>query len=629
MTTKNNPQARGRRKTAAQKAAHLRELAAASAARPRPTRPVQATAASTIAADVQVVTTVQRAEALAGDLVRPSRTHPIVVITQPAGTSPFVDAEAVLRDVSGLAEVYRIGDAVASWAFSEALPPGCTVYGGASRVYPPGTDWLQRPWAFPPRFAYDHAEGQRAAREVTSDVMRCARLPRSAPATESSRLVQGTVLGATAGRAVVRLADGSMANIWTDLLAPDIPAERVASKGMQVVGQLDPTTRRLDVTASVQRPAEALATYVEGADVLAYVRQVERQLVILQLFPDFPVPVEPRDILVEPGTIDLRAVITEGETVVARVLTRGDAEDDWHLSLTEAGPASVAAPSVLAGGPPWLEAPAAAEELLASLDVDEVPAEEPVESEAEIVAMETPTPREGRLPARPVGAPAATGAGPRTEATGEPGADEPLEDVLQALTHERDQLARTNAQLRESAKRDQAQLRTMRVSVRELNHQLKNTRRDLERAIDELGRPLDDSNLFLDAGRQLRFEVEQAWARRIPATDKAARPLAAFTVGPDFFGTWASVEGISRGKVVEVIVEVLTGLADTLPGRELHPLRTSEAGNAPVRTRSDGATCWRASLQVNTPSARRLHFWRLKDGSVELSSVRLHDDFRA
>jgi hypothetical protein len=31
-------------------------------------------------------------------------------------------------------------------------------------------------------------------------------------------------------------------------------------------------------------------------------------------------------------------------------------------------------------------------------------------------------------------------------------------------------------------------------------------------------------------------------------------------------------------------------------------------------------------LQVNTPSARRLHFWRLLDGSVELGRIVLHDD---
>ena len=45
-------------------------------------------------------------------------------------------------------------------------------------------------------------------------------------------------------------------------------------------------------------------------------------------------------------------------------------------------------------------------------------------------------------------------------------------------------------------------------------------------------------------------------------------------------------------------------------------------------TRPDGATCWRVALQVKAPQARRLHYWQLSNGLVELSSVRQHDDYR-
>ena len=36
---------------------------------------------------------------------------------------------------------------------------------------------------------------------------------------------------------------------------------------------------------------------------------------------------------------------------------------------------------------------------------------------------------------------------------------------------------------------------------------------------------------------------------------------------------------------------------------------------------------WRVSLQVGAPSARRLHYWQLQDGSVELAKVCVHNDF--
>jgi hypothetical protein len=82
---------------------------------------------------------------------------------------------------------------------------------------------------------------------------------------------------------------------------------------------------------------------------------------------------------------------------------------------------------------------------------------------------------------------------------------------------------------------------------------------------------------------------------------------------------------VSRSKVVEVVVQVLTGLDAQLAGRDLHRLRDGEAGNAPYVEREPGVHCWRVALQRGTPSARRLHYWR--DGNiVELSRVVVHDD---
>jgi hypothetical protein len=55
----------------------------------------------------------------------------------------------------------------------------------------------------------------------------------------------------------------------------------------------------------------------------------------------------------------------------------------------------------------------------------------------------------------------------------------------------------------------------------------------------------------------------------------------------------------------------------------------SDAGGAPRRERSDGAKAWRLSLQVETPAARRLHYWTLSvDGHrvVELDEVGTHDE---
>lgn len=77
-----------------------------------------------------------------------------------------------------------------------------------------------------------------------------------------------------------------------------------------------------------------------------------------------------------------------------------------------------------------------------------------------------------------------------------------------------------------------------------------------------------------------------------------------------------------------MIVHVPTGRDTELASRELHQLRTGLGANDATVLRDRGEICWRVSLQSNTPGARRLHYWSCADGSVELSSVRVHDDSR-
>lgn len=148
----------------------------------------------------------------------------------------------------------------------------------------------------------------------------------------------------------------------------------------------------------------------------------------------------------------------------------------------------------------------------------------------------------------------------------------------------------------------------------------------LRRRLGDTGDDLTEERWFLDEEEQLRFEVLTEWARTVPAAEKADRPLAPYTLGPRFLTSLTDVEGVSRERVVWTLVMVLTGLAPEMNGLQTHRLRGGAGGDDPPRQREDGALCWRVALQVNTPSARRLHYWRLPGGAYELSRVVLHDD---
>ncbi len=148
----------------------------------------------------------------------------------------------------------------------------------------------------------------------------------------------------------------------------------------------------------------------------------------------------------------------------------------------------------------------------------------------------------------------------------------------------------------------------------------------LRRRLGDAGVEVPEERYFVDDEEQVRFEVLAEWARAIPAAEKPLRPLADYTLGPRFLASLTDVEGVSRDRVVWTLVMVLTGLAPEMNGLQVHRLRTGAGGDDPIRHRDDGAVCWRVSLQVNTPSARRLHYWKLRGGAHELSRVVLHDD---
>ncbi|OKL55185.1 hypothetical protein BSZ39_00335 [Bowdeniella nasicola] len=87
------------------------------------------------------------------------------------------------------------------------------------------------------------------------------------------------------------------------------------------------------------------------------------------------------------------------------------------------------------------------------------------------------------------------------------------------------------------------------------------------------------------------------------------------------------MHGIDQQKIVEVVVDVLTGRAAELDSRALHRLRTGPGGDDPYRERADGAKAYRVAIERNSPSARRLHYWKAGE-TYEFARVVLHDDMR-
>ncbi|HEX2174504.1 MAG TPA: hypothetical protein VHG70_01225 [Nocardioidaceae bacterium] len=595
----------------------------------------------------------QSVRALATYLRSRERRKPVVVVSvAAAATSPYIDASEIVRDVGELADVYLIHTGNDTWTFSNHMPDLTHVYGGAGRVYPVGTEWATDPYRSPLRFAFGAAHGGSATRALVADALRMASeagltAPRQLRSTHRR---SGVVRGIPAAdRALVRLETGAFATIVQELTMPRVALDRVVATGMPVTGLHDEVSGRLDIRAEFLPAEQVLRHYEVGDVVLAQVEHVKAGEARLLLHPEVAVTVR-RDEVTSNDLDELTSLMTHGEVLTARVVATGP---DWRLSLIDVEDDEVPRPAVslLAGGPPWLEAhdelgPADA----APRTTGDVPA-------AVATPLPPPAPTPTAVPEQPE--PTAAPAQPAPPATPRPtpahlgrhGRDTPpparnkpaaaLQSLSLALDEakaarriaeqERDRLAAQVAALQGE--------RTLAASrIDALSRQLEHTEQQLQRAKASrrkaARRPARDSEeaqngpSFPDPEEQFRFEVHLAWARRIPSGEKAARPLGRYEIGPQFLDSVDAINGISRDKIVDVVVELATGIAVELTGREVHPLRIDGGGSSPQVVRADdGAGAWRVSLQRDTPQARRLHYWQRYDGTIELSRVALHDDY--
>ena len=609
-------------------------------------------------ASIQHIDDERSAGALADLLNGNARRRPVVVVTIPAGrTEPWIDVGEVAREAGNLAEVYLMPTGDFTWEFSRRMADGTQVYGGAGRVYPIGHEWSSDLSKSPLRFAFDAKDGERATQQLISDTLRMAAaagLLQQLP-TRELRQVTGSVTGVIAGRALVDVGNTFPAAIAEELAVPDVPIERIVTAGQKVTGWYDAETNRIDVTKSLRPANDALATYAVGDVVFTKVATVKNGKAELVVYPKTTSPavsvtVLRADVTTNPAD-DLRTLMTVGETISARVVATGP---KWSLILNDVDDDEpiADAPSLLAGGPPWLveesedfvdDEPAALilpppQVLVPAPFPELVEIEEPAPI-AQVPKLSPPRPNPGMLDRnrpRPVPAQPARPAQPLPAA-------QPAESTkslllkIDGVTAEVSGLKRERESLRNQLVAGSDERETLRYLLDQAERRANRAENDLKSTKSRLrkagnARPpaaAAEGPQFADAEQGFRYLVLTQWATRTLPSEQRDRPLPDFIIGPRFLDSLNRIEGIKEEKVADVVFEIVTGLAPQIPSREVHHLRTGSGGDDPVRIREDGAIAWRASLQVKTPSARRIHYWILPNGDFELARVTTHDYFDA
>jgi hypothetical protein len=602
-------------------------------------------------ATIQRVGDERAASALAALLNGNARRRPVVVVTIPAGQSePWIDVDELAREAGNLAEVYLMATGPFTWEFSNRMAEGTQVYGGAGRVYPLGHEWASDLSKSPLRFAFNAEDGRRASQHLISDMFRMAAaagLLDSLPTTQL-RKVSGIVKLTVAGRALVDIGGRFPAAVTEELTVEDVPIDQIVRPSQRVEGMYDPETNRLDLSKSLRSGSDALAPYAVGDVVLTRVVKVRSGRAELMLYPKTSTPamsvtVLRADVTGNPAD-DLQTLMTPGEVIPARVAAVGPA---WALVLNDLDDdeAVVPPPALLEGGPPWL-----IEDDQSPQYVEPQPLAPPLPPPAAV-----PAPAPQASPETP--APAGTGVGPRpspalldrnksggAHPTAAPTPGSQVPDSTRALLLKIDGLSAEVSALKLNAEQMRGQLLAATDEREQLRYLLSQAERNANRAENDLkaararlrkagssrsAPTASEGPKFADREQGFRYLVLTRWATRTLPSEQQARPLGDYVLGPRFLDSLEKLEGIKVEKVADVVFEIVTGLAQQLQSREIHHLRTGTGGDDPVRTRGDGAIAWRASLQVNTPSARRLHYWVLPSGVIELAKVATHDDFEA
>lgn len=565
------------------------------------------------------------------------RTKPAAVVSwHPEQLHNRIDVAHIAREVGGLADIFWLENGAESYAFGDNLPPGAHVFGNAARVYSEDLRWMRDVQRSPLRMARDRAAAVRAAEDIIDDVLSQIReVPlKSTPARSAPRRAHGTVKAfASAGsRAIVELRDGTCCTIQREHVVPPVRLDWMLSLGQTVEGDLDPEDRTLDINGlrTVPRLAEL---YGSGDLVLALAEQVGAGSAKLTLFPGCSWSVAAARISSNPlDTVE--SLVTEGEVVVARFLREQGAVALSLIDVDDDAPVKEA-PALLHGGSPWLQA---GRHLAEQASAGRTFAAAGPDDGGSPAALLSPDNATEDLPS-PAVRPSAVLRSVQLQLESERRRVAALQELVAAASDAGAELVTGQKEhaallLQLEAERElsadlQAALAAAGARTERHLQELQGLRTRNREAQQALRRAAVDSDgLFRTPGERLRHDVYLAWAKNTPAVDKATQALpVVWKAGPDFAASlYSFTEPGVVAKALKATVEVLTGAAERNPAREIHALRENAGGEAPQLRRADGAKCFRAAIEVKVAGARRLHFWRLPDGTVELSRVVVHDD---
>jgi hypothetical protein len=463
--------------------------------------------------------------------------------------------------------------------------------------------------------------------------------------------VTGSV--ATVSPSMAMVKPDSSASISTNAMMIDagsqfngMPLDAFLSIGMTLTGEWDESALRFFPDFGDWTESRFFEVYPVGCVVLGLVAAVTRQEADIRLHPTLSVTMKRDEVSSNPKDV-IERLWSVGDIVSVRVvrdpagrlrLRHTDVDDDEPIAT---------APPVIDDGEPWLTKSKMdlietakeqwdrdqreAEAFTTALGVLSKQMQVGIdELNSKLGSLSTDT---GEIPV--VGAVGADGLTPQERSLTTFTAKQ-FQRTITNYKVELDKLAEQNRTLVEALAAGRKREAGLAEQAESLRGQLSRVRQELQDALKRDHSGAGESRSV--ANRRSRYgtveewireEIRAFWIDNYTPDDRATYPLnqEQWRVLPSFILTFQALTDDGKDKAIKTAAHIVTGRNAIEHITEDHPLREGDENSKPEVVRDDGAAARRAYIESHTAQARRLHYWKLRDGSIELSRVGLHDDF--
>ena len=571
-------------------------------------------------------------EDLARHLLNPRRLHTVLITQSLRKDCASFNAVEIAEEVKDWAEVIEVQSGRITYELRDHLPKGWDVFGTAARVYPIGltkdgfepnkphivrpgdnigdlTDalidevlFLPNPRTLVVPTAPLPGPGRRAAEPV-----RTIAPPGVVPNRTGIHtvLLSGIVTEFTNDGFIAKIAldTGGTVELKSEDIYADAPLSWIFATNSRLTGVFDSVTQRFSLRDSLTHP-RLLQQYSWNQLILCLVLEARPATAVLTPMPGEKITVSREDVSSN-ELDDVDSLLAPGQVVVARLVNDNGLRKLLLVDVDDDEPVS-AAPALLRGGTPWL-----------ALNRDYVPDLADAER--------TTTPYSvARVPTQDK-------------------QREALRHALLTIDSLKSQLKTLRRQETNNSIDELAIALEQATRYRDEAHKLRALLKNKSEALNESYRVarkrarLQNTSGFSEAREKfstrelaLRHELYMEWVERIPANEKAVYPWNEENVnfGPKFVESFYAHGPVLRGKALKALVQLLTGQAERMKARDIHPKRVGAGADNPQMVREEGgATCWRMSVESGVAAARRVHYWKLNDGSIELHELVAHDTF--